>query len=69
MVLEWWETKEVIECEPVLVMCVDGDTGVDHSSLDVLREGVVKASPVCECMGPSVGSLEVLPVDCCGDIR
>ena len=54
-------------------MYVDGDTGVDHSSLDVLYdgvgEGVVKASPVCECMGPSVGSLEVLPVDCCGDIR
>ena len=32
-------------------------------------EGVVKASPVCKCVGPSVGSHEVLPVDRCGDVR
>jgi hypothetical protein len=70
VVLEW-ETQEVTECEHVLVMCIDGETGVDHSSWGVLYDGVgkgvVKASPVCECVGPSVDSHEVLPVDRCGD--
>ncbi len=32
-------------------------------------EGVVKASPVCKCVGPSVGLHEVLPMDRCGDDR
>ena len=73
LVLEW-ETQEVAECEPVLVVCVDGQkTVVDHSSWGVLDDGVgvgvVKASPVCECVGPNVGSHEVLPVDSCGDVR
>ncbi len=29
----------------------------------------MKASPVCKCLGPSVGSHEVLPVDRCRDVR
>ena len=54
-------------------MCVGGETVVDHSSWcgldDGVGEEVVKASSVCECVGPSVGSHEVLPVYRCGDVR
>ena len=38
-VLEW-ETQEFAECEPVLVVYVDGQTVVDHSSWGVLDDGV-----------------------------
>ena len=72
MVLEW-EAQKVAECEPILVVCVDGEPVVDHSSLCVLDdgvgEGVVKSSPVCECMGPSVSAHEFLSVYRCGDVR
>ena len=71
MVLEK-ATQEVAECEPILVVCVDGESVVDHLSWCVLDdgvgEGVVRSSQVCEYVGPSVGSHEVLPVDRCRDV-
>ena len=55
------------------MMCVDGETVVVNSRWSVLDDGVgkgvVKASPVGECMGPSVSSHEVLAVYRGGDIR
>jgi hypothetical protein len=72
VVLEW-EAQEVAECEPVLMMCVDGESVVYNSRWCVLDDGVgkgvVKASPVGKCMGPSVSSHEVLAVYRGGDVR
>ena len=54
-------------------MCVDGEPVVDHSDWCVLDDGVgkgvVKSSPVCESVGPSVRAHEVLSVYRCGDVR
>ena len=66
------KTEEVSEDEPILVVGVDAEIGVDDPGGGILEhcvwDRVVQPGPMRECMGPYVSAEEVLAVDGGGDV-